>query len=271
VTAAFNTRREKHNKSRKDAKQAAPDIAIIDLKTNYVDPLLEATYKPKTHVCLGDMQKENTECSALINETANAIDDDILKLLFVSVQQNNLDLCIEQAVRRLNRIVLNAKIKGTEDLLMLIREVLAWFPHIWKNTWNYERVIGGVAVGGWYYRKQLHDAAQACLDMFRNIFPEINGVSIHSPLNHSQMFSLGAVSIICARHSFSLSDTASVSERLQISIDLYQSSQACDVVAKAVQQAFCDPSILTQSGNTPTSVVDKLLSIIQDNSLLSTA
>ena len=119
VTAAFNTLREKNNKSRKDAKQAAPDVAISDLKTNYVGPLLQATHKPKAHVCLSgrhgllsqsilphaslshaDMQKESTECSALINETANAIDDDILRLLFVSVQQNNLDLCVEFAVRR---------------------------------------------------------------------------------------------------------------------------------------------------------------------------
>ena len=47
-----------------------------------------------------DMQKEDTDCSALINETAAAIDNDALKLLFVSVQQNNLDLCIENALSR---------------------------------------------------------------------------------------------------------------------------------------------------------------------------
>ena len=46
------------------------------------------------------MQKENTNCLELIRETATAIDDDALKLLFVSVQQNNLDICIEMAVSR---------------------------------------------------------------------------------------------------------------------------------------------------------------------------
>jgi hypothetical protein len=46
------------------------------------------------------MQKEGTDCLTLIEETAAAIDDDALKLLFVSVQQNNLDLCIENAVVR---------------------------------------------------------------------------------------------------------------------------------------------------------------------------
>jgi len=46
------------------------------------------------------MNKEGTTCLALIEETTAAIDDDALKLLFVSVQQNNLDLCAENALVR---------------------------------------------------------------------------------------------------------------------------------------------------------------------------
>ena len=45
------------------------------------------------------MHDKDTTCLELINETANAIDDDALKLLFVSVQQNNLDLCVDYALR----------------------------------------------------------------------------------------------------------------------------------------------------------------------------
>jgi hypothetical protein len=41
-----------------------------------------------------DMNKEATTCSELIERTADAIDDDALKLLFVTVQTNNLDLYI---------------------------------------------------------------------------------------------------------------------------------------------------------------------------------
>lgn len=40
------------------------------------------------------MRKEVTSCTELIEKTANALDDDTLKLLFVSVQQNNVDVCI---------------------------------------------------------------------------------------------------------------------------------------------------------------------------------
>ena len=47
-----------------------------------------------------DMQNEHADCSTLIKETARAIDNDALQLLFVSVQQNNLALSTEYAVSK---------------------------------------------------------------------------------------------------------------------------------------------------------------------------
>jgi hypothetical protein len=44
------------------------------------------------------MHKEATKCPELTEATAEAITDDTLKLLFVSVQQNNLDLCGQMAL-----------------------------------------------------------------------------------------------------------------------------------------------------------------------------
>jgi hypothetical protein len=44
------------------------------------------------------MRAEGSNCSELIEKTANALNSDTLKLLFVSVQQNNIDLCIYYAV-----------------------------------------------------------------------------------------------------------------------------------------------------------------------------
>jgi hypothetical protein len=46
------------------------------------------------------MQVEDSNCYELIEKTANALNSDTLKLLFVSVQQNNIDLCIKYAVRQ---------------------------------------------------------------------------------------------------------------------------------------------------------------------------
>ena len=44
------------------------------------------------------MQQDATTCLELIEETSQAIDDSALKLLFVSVQQSNIDLCIRHAM-----------------------------------------------------------------------------------------------------------------------------------------------------------------------------
>jgi len=111
---AFNALREKMG--RQESRREAPALAHKTLKENYVDPLQEKRFKPTKHVwlksaCLlrsrnildpfssSDMLDKDTTCLELINETANAIDDDALKLLFVSVQRNNLDLCVENALR----------------------------------------------------------------------------------------------------------------------------------------------------------------------------
>ena len=45
------------------------------------------------------MDQESSDCKELIEKTANALTDDALRLLFVSVQQNNIDLCTYCAMR----------------------------------------------------------------------------------------------------------------------------------------------------------------------------
>ena len=114
------------------------------------------------------MHEETADCSELIRHTADAIDDDTLKLLFVSVQQNNMEICIDYALlwvaihfpwntyRRLTTIIIRSVARGMQsvrlrsfyhltmfvdistavtcddkDLKDLLTESLSWFPHIW--------------------------------------------------------------------------------------------------------------------------------------------
>ena len=44
------------------------------------------------------MYKVDVNCKELIEKMTAVIDDDTLKLLFVSTQQNNLGLCIQYAI-----------------------------------------------------------------------------------------------------------------------------------------------------------------------------
>ena len=52
VTAAYGTLRDKENKSREEAKQGAPEVAIRTLEESYVNRLLQTRYKPKKHLYL---------------------------------------------------------------------------------------------------------------------------------------------------------------------------------------------------------------------------
>ena len=46
------------------------------------------------------MRLAANNCNELIKKTANALNDDTLKLLFVSVQQNNINICVNFAVEK---------------------------------------------------------------------------------------------------------------------------------------------------------------------------
>ncbi|KAJ7085902.1 GTP-binding protein [Mycena epipterygia] len=82
-----------------DENEGIPDATLVDqnaqkmLDTRFVEPLKGMPYPPANYVQLKDMQ-ENGDCGQLITKTAGALTDDILRLLFVSVQQNNINLSI---------------------------------------------------------------------------------------------------------------------------------------------------------------------------------
>ncbi|KAJ7193867.1 GTP-binding protein, partial [Mycena pura] len=73
----------------KEAEDEAPNRARAILATNFREPLERAKFSPSEHVVLADMDQESSDCKELIEKTANALTDDALRLLFVSVQQNN--------------------------------------------------------------------------------------------------------------------------------------------------------------------------------------
>ena len=94
-------------------------MATEMLITDFIEPLKVACSGPITYVRLEgkpsgynseslrllfavdiDMREKASDCKELIDKTANALNNDILKLLFVSVQQNNIDTCIRFSVQR---------------------------------------------------------------------------------------------------------------------------------------------------------------------------
>ncbi|KAG1806934.1 uncharacterized protein HD556DRAFT_1325340, partial [Suillus plorans] len=53
---------------------------------------------PKCHVCLPNMDKDDADCRPLIERTAGTLGNEVLKQLFVSTQQTNLELCIGEVI-----------------------------------------------------------------------------------------------------------------------------------------------------------------------------
>jgi len=82
----------------KTAKREKKQRAIEVFTASYVEPLKELSTRPLPWVKLDDMHEELSNCAELISVTDGALSDDALKLLFASVQQNNIDVSIKNAV-----------------------------------------------------------------------------------------------------------------------------------------------------------------------------
>ncbi|KAG6822798.1 hypothetical protein H0H92_012542, partial [Tricholoma furcatifolium] len=73
------------------------------LKEKFEDPLKSYAYPPRAYVCFEAIQEggkgnHQEQVGELIKQTTASIDNLALKMLFVTVQQNNLEICIDCAV-----------------------------------------------------------------------------------------------------------------------------------------------------------------------------
>ena len=57
-----------------------------------------STFNPSAALHSQEIGKHQYQVEALIEKTASSLDDKALKMLFVSVQQNNIGLCIQYAI-----------------------------------------------------------------------------------------------------------------------------------------------------------------------------
>jgi hypothetical protein len=106
---------------RKKDKKANIMNALDTLEREFKQPLSGFKFHPRAYVCfegrlfvvqqliLGlmphpaihkDEGNHQEQVGELIKQTAASIDDLALKMLFVTIQQNNLDVCIEGAVNK---------------------------------------------------------------------------------------------------------------------------------------------------------------------------
>jgi len=110
-------------------------VALSVLDKKFQAPLRELKFPPKAYLRLEKMQKDDgnhqDQVKELIEKTADSLDDLALKMLFVSVQQNNLELCLKYAVKYSSR--------GYDNMNMseLVDNCLRWFRHAYYNNYDY--------------------------------------------------------------------------------------------------------------------------------------
>ncbi|KAH9061747.1 hypothetical protein EDB83DRAFT_2520179 [Lactarius deliciosus] len=83
------------------------EVAERTLKDSLRAPLFEYNFPPRADVCLEgaflicttDDANHQEQVKELIEKTAESLDDLALKILFVSLQQNNLELCVKYAAK----------------------------------------------------------------------------------------------------------------------------------------------------------------------------
>ncbi|KAF8256967.1 hypothetical protein EI94DRAFT_130039 [Lactarius quietus] len=70
------------------------------------------------------MQKSDSRCDVLVEETAAALNEDAVALMLLAVQKGNIGLSVKEALRRVDRLT-------GFDVEQVIRKCLFPFPYIW--------------------------------------------------------------------------------------------------------------------------------------------
>jgi len=121
---------EEEEFSHEKAVALAPARAVANFENQHLHDLYRRKYPPGGHVYLREMDKPETDCRELTQTVAAVLDDDNLKRLFVSTQQNNLELCIKLAVSRTLSGAITQIHQPTPTIPMEFqKDMLTWYPN----------------------------------------------------------------------------------------------------------------------------------------------
>jgi len=101
------------------------EIACVTLEQKFEKPLRGYAYPPRAYVRFESIDDDEgthqEQVGELIKQTTASIDNLALKMLFVTIQQNNLEVCIKCAV--------NKHVFSNKSMWALIYSAASWFGH----------------------------------------------------------------------------------------------------------------------------------------------
>jgi len=111
--------------------------------------LSQMNHAPKYGVRIGGMHNSNEGCDILLENTAGALNDEALQMLFVTAQETSIALCIRYAVQDVISGIdkLHQSALPVHSMDIVNPEKLArWFPHFWE----YYYLGAGVSCALWH-------------------------------------------------------------------------------------------------------------------------
>jgi len=117
--------------NRNQDKEENTKNALDILEKKFKQPLSSYKFQPHAYVCFEAIHKDKgnhqEQVRELIKQTAASINNLALKMLFVTVQQNNLEICIEYAVNQ-------STFRLTDTMVELVDGAASWFRHCYLEV-----------------------------------------------------------------------------------------------------------------------------------------
>jgi len=82
-------------------------------------------YPPANYLRVAKMNKSESQCPELIERTVEALKDEVLQQLLVSVQRTNLRICAKYAVKN---VLEKDLLSDNWGPLRVMKKVLGWYP-----------------------------------------------------------------------------------------------------------------------------------------------
>ncbi|KAG6826372.1 hypothetical protein H0H92_016105, partial [Tricholoma furcatifolium] len=192
-------------------------------------PIFDSRYPPKGRVALRSMDQEEADCTKLLEVTAEALDDERLKLLLIATQQQSLKLCTAYGIRKLL-----ARMESTNEVSAKEVEsiILPWYPHVLNVSFYQDECVLDANLRITINAIQDSPTIQAKL---ANIVNKTGNVE---SLVSYQIAQLGLSLAIIAEHSYFLKQKnphLNFKESIEAALDAYLESNSYPNVMRAVQ------------------------------------
>ncbi|EDR10098.1 uncharacterized protein LACBIDRAFT_325699 [Laccaria bicolor S238N-H82] len=229
-----------------DAASKAGEESINNFHKDFGHMLYAKKYPPKTHIYLRDMQNTRSDCSVLVKKTAAVLSDDAILKLFLSVQQNQLSLSMEYAVKSDIRVMFDSQghwLKTREKQMITIKNILEYFQHIDYLKRDFDADFDSDFDADAYdfdaakaKDNQAREANEAFFFNNADRIPEYN--ALHCVDWRSRRASLCIATAIIAEHSYFIwkKQPSKSAEPIKKSFHMFQSSAAINNIHDAIKE-----------------------------------